>query len=137
MDNAKNNIKILVVDDQESWRVLLNAVLKGEGYEVTTAANFQDGSDYIKIGGFDLIILDLRLVDNATYNIQGMALLKQTKLEHPNTRAVLFTGFPDEMQKDRAINIYGADEFLEKVPDGMPLDIDKFLEIIRRLTGNR
>jgi response regulator RpfG family c-di-GMP phosphodiesterase len=66
-----------------------------------------------------------------------MALLKQTKLEHPNTRAVLFTGFPDEMQKDRAINIYGADEFLEKVPDGMPLDIDKFLEIIRRLTGNR
>ncbi len=137
MDKVKNIVKILVVDDQESWRVLLTAILNGEGYDVTTVANFQDGSDFIKRGGFDLIILDMRLVDNATYNIQGMALLKQTKLQHPDTRAVLFTGFPDEMQKDRAINVYGADEFLEKVPDGMPLDIDKFLEIIRSLTAKR
>ena len=137
MDKAKNNIKILVVDDQESWRMLLKTILDGEGYNVTTASSFQEGSDLIKKGDFDLIILDMRLVDNATYNIQGMALLKQTKSQHPDTRAILFTGFPDEMQKDIAINVYGADEFLEKVPDGMPLDIDKFLAIIKRLTVKR
>jgi hypothetical protein len=45
-------------------------------------------------------------------------------------KAIILTGYPDSEQKNKAIECYHAEGYLEKVPDGTPLDIDKFSQLI-------
>ncbi|NOY54326.1 MAG: diguanylate cyclase [Deltaproteobacteria bacterium] len=54
-----NKAKILIVDDSESIRQNLAAILTKEGYSITTAENGATGLQKIKVGHPDLVILDL------------------------------------------------------------------------------
>jgi two-component system response regulator (stage 0 sporulation protein F) len=122
--------KILVVDDQQGWRELLEDILSEDGYEVVTASNFKEAIDLLKRKHFDLATIDMRLVDPSPYNIDGMRVLKETKTQKPLIKAIILTGYPDEAQKDKALNFYGADGYYEKAPDGKPFDIVEFKQII-------
>ena len=55
--------KILVVDDEEEYRVLLCRVLAGAGYEVFSAGNGTEGLKLFAARGPDLIMLDVMLPD--------------------------------------------------------------------------
>ena len=55
--------KILVVDDEEEYRVLMCRVLAGAGYEVFSAGNGQDGLKLFAAHAPDLIMLDVMLPD--------------------------------------------------------------------------
>jgi CheY-like chemotaxis protein len=53
------NKKILVVEDEESLRLLYEEELKSEGYEVLTAGNGREAIHQLEMGKPDLIILDI------------------------------------------------------------------------------
>jgi two-component system response regulator (stage 0 sporulation protein F) len=53
--------KILVVDDDEAIRTLLQAELQDEGYEVTIATNARDALKIVENEPLDLVILDIRM----------------------------------------------------------------------------
>ncbi|MBU4246390.1 MAG: response regulator [Nanoarchaeota archaeon] len=53
--------KIMVVDDEESLRELLDAVLTPEGYEVTLASDGKDCLEKLKTLTPDLILLDMMM----------------------------------------------------------------------------
>ena len=55
--------KILVVDDEEEYRVLLCRVLAGAGYEVFSAGTGQEGLKLFASRSPDLIMLDVMLPD--------------------------------------------------------------------------
>ena len=55
--------KILVVDDEEEYRVLLCRVLTGAGYEVFSAGTGQEGLKLFASRSPDLIMLDVMLPD--------------------------------------------------------------------------
>lgn len=55
--------KILVVDDEEEYRVLLSRVLTGAGYEVSAAGTGQEGLKLFAARRPDLILLDVMLPD--------------------------------------------------------------------------
>lgn len=55
--------KILVVDDEEEYRVLMCRVLAGAGYEVRSAANGRDGLKLHAEFVPDLVMLDVMLPD--------------------------------------------------------------------------
>jgi DNA-binding response OmpR family regulator len=57
------NEKILVVDDEEEYRVLLCRVLQEAGYEVFSAGNGAEGLKLFAARGPDLIMLDVMLPD--------------------------------------------------------------------------
>ncbi|MCX6817398.1 MAG: response regulator [Candidatus Aenigmarchaeota archaeon] len=53
--------KILVVDDEESLRELVSAVLEHEGYDVATASDGEDCLNKLKTMSPDLILLDMMM----------------------------------------------------------------------------
>ncbi|MGE0084185.1 MAG: response regulator [Desulfococcaceae bacterium] len=125
--------KILVVDDQQGWQELLEDILTQKGYKVKKADNLKNARDLLKTEKFDIAVLDMRLVDASSYNIDGMRVLKEAKKLQPTIKAIILTGYSDKEQKDRARDFYGADGYYEKAPDGNPFDIDKFIQIISDL----
>src|SRR3989338_2507318 len=50
--------KILVVDDEEDFRIIVKDVLERAGYEAITASNGQEGLEYLQGQSVDLAILD-------------------------------------------------------------------------------
>ena len=53
--------KIMVVDDEESLLALVGAILKKEGFSVTTAASGQEALDKIEKDVPDLVVLDMMM----------------------------------------------------------------------------
>ena len=71
---------ILVVDDDDGIRTLVNKYLTENNYLVTTAHNAEDASEKTKIIKFDLIILDIMMPGKS-----GLEFIQENKkkLETP------------------------------------------------------
>ena len=136
MNDARSG-RILVVDDYENWRTLLKCILEDDGHQVVTAPTHRDAAEKLHEGVFDVVILDVRLIDDEKYNVQGMALLKMVKDQTSSTGAVILTGYPDPYHENRALTVYGADAYLCKVPDGEDFDIAAFSRLISDLVRRR
>ncbi|MBI4640136.1 MAG: sigma-54-dependent Fis family transcriptional regulator [Candidatus Tectomicrobia bacterium] len=118
----KNNArKILVVDDDESHRTMLKAVLASEGYEIFEA---HDGSAAVKqVEGmfFDLILMDLRMVQ-----MGGIEALKVIKTLSPGIPILLMTAYASVKTAVEAMK-EGAYDYLTK-----PLDIEELKQAITK-----
>ncbi len=66
--------KILVVEDEEKIRKVMNILVKSDEVEVEEAAEGVEALDKIKANSYDLIILDLMLP-----GIDGMTILKEMR----------------------------------------------------------
>ena len=96
--NSKTAHNILVVDDQENWREALTLLLDGEGYKVETAEYFEDAIHFLSKMHFDLVILDVRLVDPDVFNVQGVELLRLIKSQKNAPKVVMLTGYPESLR---------------------------------------
>ena len=112
---------ILIVDDEASMRLLLQAILEGEGYEVTPARDGKEAAALIQKRKFDLIISDARMPQ-----MDGMELLKFAREQAPETPVVILTAFGSIENAVDAIKM-GAADYLTK-----PLDNP---DELRRLTS--
>jgi CheY-like chemotaxis protein len=135
--------RILVVDDYPNWQNLLRTILEHAGYEVVTAVSQSEAEEELSSGVFDVVILDMRLVDDQKYNVQGIALLGKIKSQTPTTGAIILTGYPDPIQEERALCIHQADAYLRKVPenpdsiDQADFDVQSFRVLVARLVQKR
>ena len=128
--------RVLVVDDYENWRFLLKSLLEGDGHIVLTAPSHHEAEEALSTNAFDVVVLDMRLVDDEKYNVQGLDLLRQIKTQASFTGAVILTGYPDSAHRERALNLYGADAYLSKAPDDEDIgdfDIEGFSSLIAEL----
>jgi two-component system response regulator (stage 0 sporulation protein F) len=68
------NKKILVVEDEESLRLLYEEELRAEGYEILTAKNGREAIRQLEEGKPDLIILDIVMpvMDGMEYLLFGI-----------------------------------------------------------------
>lgn len=123
---------ILVVDDQDNWRDALTDLLAQEGHTVETAACFEEGLSAISQDAFDLVILDVRLVDTDVFNVQGLELLRLVKAQEPTPKVVVLTGYPESIH-DRVLEKHGADALVLKVPQGSRFDSKGFKEQVCEL----
>jgi signal transduction histidine kinase len=105
-----NEPAILIVDDEEQNRVLLEALLSSQGYRVVTAADGAQGFAAVKADPPDLILLDVMMPGQ-----DGFEVCRQLKAD-PATwfiPVVLVTALSDREDRIRGIEA-GADDFLSK-----------------------
>src|SRR3712207_6128747 len=80
--------RVLVVDDEETVRVTLTAVLAGAGYDVSSAGTGADALTLLHSTEFDLVLTDLRLED-----IDGLMILSRVQRRWPDTVTLMLTGY--------------------------------------------
>jgi len=84
----KKNFKILIVDDEEHFLLLLSNVLDEEGYSVKTAKNGGKALQILEQYTPDLILTDLRMPE-----IDGLRLMETVKARHPDIDFIFITAF--------------------------------------------
>ena len=102
-----NKKSILIVDDEESIRVSLEAMLKKK-YYVNTAKNSLTALKMLQNDHYDLTLSDIKMDD-----MNGIALLKKVKENFPKTPVLLMTGYSSLNTAIEALRL-GASDYLIK-----------------------
>ncbi len=101
---------VLVVDDDEMVRCVLNEKLSGIGYEVTDACDGQSALELFRGTVFDAVLLDLKMP-----GMDGITTLREMRRHDPDVPVIMVTAFGDVATAVEAIKL-GAYDFTEKPP---------------------
>jgi DNA-binding response OmpR family regulator len=119
--------RILIIDDDQSIRLLLTDTLTAPEFEITTSDNGEDGLAKIQDGGFDLVLLDVMLP-----KIDGIGVLTELEL-HPakskNKKIILFTSLHDDPAVKEGLT-KGADGFIVKSDLAPDILIEKIKSLV-------
>ena len=83
---------ILIVDDDRAVRSSLSLLLKRAGYETLSVASPQEATDCIRVSKPQLVLLDMNF-SLSTTGEEGILLLRQIKLFHPDVPVILMTAW--------------------------------------------
>ncbi|HGY11031.1 MAG TPA: response regulator, partial [Desulfobacterales bacterium] len=86
----KNQISILIVDDEEDIRDVLEIALEDIGYTVFLAENGEKGFEIFKSKRPDIVITDIKMPV-----MDGIELLSRIKRENSETEVLMITGHGD------------------------------------------
>ena len=107
---AKKSGRILIVDDDQDAREILNRLLKGEGYECLTADGGQRCLEIARSEAVDVILLDVMMPDMDGFQVCEALRKNERTREIP---IILLTA-KDDMET-RVIGMrLGVSEFLTK-----------------------
>jgi len=112
---------VLVVDDEETARLVVSDFLRNRGYEVLEAGTMAEARKYIAQGVTDIIILDVRLPDG-----YGPNLLNETALLPMRPQVIIITAHGEISMAVEAMK-NGAQDFIEK-----PLDLLELEKSVKR-----
>ena len=112
---------ILVVDDEKGQREILEMILSGEGYDVTTAASGEAALRIARERRFDLALTDLKMT-----GMDGLELLQKLLAFDSSIIVILLTAHGSIDSAKEALR-RGAFDYLQK-----PYDRDTLLGTIRR-----
>lgn len=112
---------VLIIDDEDNIRSGLMLSLKSEGFDVQGAASGVEALDKINLFLPDLIVSDIKMP-----GLNGLELLEQVKIKHPNIPVIMLTGHAGLDDAVTAMKL-GAYDFLTK-----PVHLDKLILLIQR-----
>src|ERR1700675_623108 len=119
--------RILIADDEDSLRWVLEKGFRGAGYQVTAVKDGTAAFAQIETGPFDLILLDVRMP-----GMDGLTLLKRTRELRPDAQIVIMTAHGTMETAIQAMQ-QGAYDYLAK-----PFDLDEALLLAERaMTAQR
>ena len=115
---------ILIIDDDERLRELLEEYLIEKNYKIYLCDDFTSGKDIIEYFIFDLIIID-RMMPSG----DGLNLVNTIK-KKSNTPVILLTAMGEAENKIKGLKI-GADDYVSKPfePEELYLRIEKLLSL--------
>jgi len=100
--------KLLLVDDEDNLRVMLQAALRHSGFEVEPAASGREALDKVSSVQPDLIVLDVMLPD-----LDGFEVCRRLRAEGKRTPVVFLTAKDATEDKVRGLTL-GGDDYLVK-----------------------
>jgi DNA-binding NtrC family response regulator len=106
---------ILVVDDQESLRNLINNFLSKLGHSCVTAIDGVDALEKMKGTKIDAVVTDIKMP-----NMDGITLTSKILIQYPELPVMMMTAFEEEHTAGMAI-IVGAQDFIKK-----PFSLNEF-----------
>ena len=121
--------RILIVEDEESYREPLVYQLTREGYDVSAAATGEEGLELFTKGGIDLVLLDLMLP-----GLDGTALCRRIR-EQSRVPIIMLTAKSAEIDKVVGLEI-GADDYIPK-PIKPKLLLSRIQAILKRVAADK
>ncbi|MGB5157581.1 sigma-54-dependent transcriptional regulator [Desulfobacterium sp. N47] len=105
---ADKVFNILVVDDEESMRELLDLMLSGQGYNITCAESGSKAISLLEKKDFDLLLCDIRLGD-----MTGIDVLKAAKNKDQHPVVIMISAYASAETAIEAMNS-GAYDYVPK-----------------------
>lgn len=118
--------KVLVVDDEKSMVEFLENMLTKDEYEVLTATEGKKAIEIAKASSPDIIITDIRMAP-----VSGMDLLREAKLQYPETNVVMITAFGSIEGAVEAMK-EGAYDYITK-----PFKIKEIRSVVKRAMSTK
>src|ERR1700733_14147396 len=112
--------KILVVEDDDSVRLMLHEGLQRDGFTVVSAANVSDALGHIASEKFDVLLSDLHMPLAGG----GFTVVGAMRHTHPHALTIVLSGYPAIEEAMSAI-VGHADEILSK-----PIQISSIRKLI-------
>ncbi|MBE3133441.1 MAG: sigma-54-dependent Fis family transcriptional regulator, partial [Acidobacteria bacterium] len=125
-DTTPRNGVILVIDDEEIMREILEALLTREGYEVKLAASGAEGIDVAKATSIDAAVVDVMMPE-----MDGLATLEELKKIDEDLAVIMITAFASVETAIAAMK-RGAFDYITK-----PFKNDEVLVVLRNATERR
>jgi len=118
--------RVLVIDDEPKIVSFVTRALSARGYDVDSAGTGANGLELIRIGGYAVVVLDLRLPD-----IDGIDVLRSTLEERPDQQVIVLSALPDVDTKVRCLDL-GAADYITK-----PFSLTELIARVRRRVRQR
>ncbi len=117
--------KILVIDDDRSFRQFLVTLLERDGYEVRALSNGLGVEQVLASEPFAAVVTDLYMP-----GADGIETIRKVKKQAPSLPVIGLTGehLIENDPYQRAMRAFGADAVMIK-----PLNTTVFLEVLRRV----
>lgn len=116
-------MRILVVEDERDLNRVISKRLESEGYSIDRCFDGEEALDFIDVGEFDAIIMDIMMP-----HINGIEVLKQMRSRNNTTPVLLLTARDGIGDRVNGLDA-GADDYLVK-----PFAFEELLARIRVMT---
>ncbi|MDP2755462.1 MAG: response regulator [Nitrospirota bacterium] len=126
--------KLLIVDDEPDMLKLLSMIIREKTpYEVTTTNNPLEALDFVKKGGFDIVIADLKMP-----GLDGIELLDAVKRVDQDIPVIIITAYGTVESAAETIEKGGFD-FITKPfrKEQILMTIDKALKWLKLQKENK
>jgi DNA-binding NtrC family response regulator len=121
----KVQARVLVVDDEADFALMIQKTLEGEGYYVDTALNGTQAIELHRKHAYDLALVDLKMPD-----MTGLELLQYLKVRDKRIAVILMTAFGSLAVGIEALK-KGASDYLPK-PFKLAALLEKAEEALKR-----
>jgi two-component system, NtrC family, response regulator AtoC len=113
--------RILIIDDEESFRHMLSVILKKEKYDVETASNGEEGLQKVADSPFDQILCDIRMPQ-----MDGLEFLREVQKMGVNATIIMMSAYGTVDSAIEAMKL-GAYDYISKPfkPDEIILTLKK------------
>lgn len=131
--------KVIIIDDEEDIRIVLEEIFVRAGFDVAVASNGTDGLNLLREQGADLVITDVIMPGS-----DGVEIAYDVRMEFPSTKIIVMSGGGNAASlgyEPAAITTsaylasaaaVGADLTLTK-----PFDRDELLKAAKELTSTQ
>jgi DNA-binding response OmpR family regulator len=113
--------RVLLVDDDEGVRTMMNLTLNAKGFDVVAAATVTEALKLIATESFDVLITDLHMPNSS----DGFTVVSAMRHSQPDALTLLVSGYPDVQSAMSAI-LLEADEIIVK-----PFETGRLVDLLR------
>ena len=100
--------KVLVIDDEQGIRSLLDTLLSRKGYDVVLAESGRKGLELFRRERPDVLVLDLKMPE-----MDGLTVLRQIRSLDPIIPVIILTG-AGTAETEQRVRAMGVTEYVEK-----------------------
>lgn len=119
-------LKMILVDDEERFLSTTKKLLAKKGYDVLTAISGSEALEKLRLHNIHVVILDVKMP-----GMDGIATLKRIKREFPLVEVIMLTGHATVESAVDGLKS-GATDYLMK-----PTDVGELLEKAEEAFGKR
>ena len=119
-------LDILLVDDEPSIRLSVGDALRAAGHRVTLASDGAEGAAAVARERLDVVVTDIRMP-----KMDGLALFREIRREHPDVDVILATAYAEVRDAVEALKD-GASDYITK-----PFEIEELLHRLARIDKER